>query len=241
MFKSSSYKLFWSFLLIFASGCNFWRAGETGTASPTPFVAAEIKSEIPFATKEPEIYQALAVSQFLAADEKTERKIFTARNGARRLSIFNVGEKDEISLLELGTNQTFLIRRDKKIYTENFEPALAAENANDFLSAELLNQKTPAVFENLGTENGVSKFRVKLGNAEMNNSEVLIYIDDNLKLPVKQEFYSISGEQKTLTFSAEMKDFKLAVDENLFELPKGYRKVSSKQFQESIWGIVGNE
>jgi hypothetical protein len=151
------------------------------------------------------------------------------------LTVFNAGEKDEYSLLEFGANQSFTIRNPKKIYTKS-QPSLTIEGENtiDFLTTEWLNQKTTAKFEDLGTENGLLKFRVKLGDTETTNSEVLIYFDEALKIPVRQEFYSASGEQRRLLFSVEMKNFKSAADEKLFELPKDYRRVSSKEFQEIV-------
>jgi hypothetical protein len=99
----------------------------------------------------------------------------------------------------------------------------------------MLNQKIPAIFENLGSEAGLLKFRVKLGEPYNNTSEILIYVDESLKLPIKQQFYSINGEQRTLTFSVEMKDFKFETDEKFFELPEGYRRVSPKEFKEIVW------
>lgn len=210
--------------------------------SPTPFVATDIKSEIPFSTKEPEIYQTEIINRTYAADadggETQERKIFTARNGESRLTVFNPGQKGEIARLDLNAaGVTISIHRGKRIYTESSPGGGSGrDETNDFLTTEWLNQKQSAGFESLGTENGISKFRVRLGEAEKTNSEILIYVDENLKLPVKQEFYSGGeGEQKTLTFSVEMKNFKPEAEAKLFELPKDFRKVTPKEFQEIIW------
>jgi hypothetical protein len=90
------------------------------------------------------------------------------------------------------------------------------------------------VFENLGAENGLTKYRVRLKDMPKDASETLIYIDENLKIPVKQEFYTINGEQKILVFSMELRNLKLQTDDKLFELPKDYRKVSSNEFQKAI-------
>jgi len=238
MFKSSAGKLFFVFSLVFASSCSYGSVRETNSPNQATFVVSKLKTEIPFSTKEPEIYQTEIVTETFAENEKTERKIFTARNGAKRLTVFNSGEKDEISQLELETNQIFLINHSKKVYTEiqlNSALAVKTEN-NDFFDTELLNQKTPAAFESLGAENGLSKFRVKLGDTENPKSEILVLVDENLKIPVRQEFYSLSGEQKILTFSVEMKDFKTQADDNFFELPKDFRKVSSEEFRKILWG-----
>jgi outer membrane lipoprotein-sorting protein len=187
---------------------------------------------------EPETYQTEIVTRiFTTSGKKTERNVLSARNGMKRLTIFNLGEKDEFARLELSPDQIVSVYRDKKIYAENTNvPANSVDAANDFLTTEWLNQKTPAAFENLGKENGLLKFRTKLGDAGENaNSEVVIYFDENLKLPVKQEFFSVAGEQKTLTFTVELKNFKTQIDDTLFEIPKDYRKISPKEFQEAIW------
>ena len=64
------------------------------------------------------------------------------------------------------------------------------------------------------------------------NSEIIVSVDENIGLPVKQEFYSTGGEQKILTYSVELKNFSLQTDANFFEIPKDYRKVSAKEFRE---------
>jgi hypothetical protein len=99
------------------------------------------------------------------------------------------------------------------------------------LAIEWLNEKRGAAFENLGKENGLTKYLARLRDVPNINSEILIYIDENLKIPVKQEFYTINGEQKILVFSMELQNLKLETDDKLFELPKDYRKVSSNEFQ----------
>lgn len=236
MFKSSAGKSFFAVLLFFASSCSFWRAGETEAPSPTPLVASEIKSEIPFSTKEPEIYQTEIITRNFGNGETFKQKIFTARNGTRRVTIFNPGETGAITSLELAADRRLSIYPGKRIYTESFyDSSISGETTNVFFTTEWLNQKTPATFENLGTANGLSEFRVKLGNTEKSNSEILIYVDENLKLPVKQEFYSINGEQRLLMFSVEMENFKTGADEKNFELPKDFRKLSPEEFQEIVW------
>jgi hypothetical protein len=235
MFKSSAGKIFFASLLFFASSCSFWRSGETAAPSATPFVPGEMKSEIPFSTKEPEIYQAEIISQTFYNGETLERKVFTARNGEKRLTVFDAGKKNEIARLETGAGAALSLYREKKIYAESANnPAVSGDAASDFLTTEWLNQKTTAAFENLGAENDLTKYRVKLGDAENQNSEILIYVDEQIKLPVRQEFYSASGEQKTLTFTVELKNFKTEADEKLFELPKDFRKVTPKEFQEIL-------
>ena len=212
-----------------ASACSLWRGKAEAPASPTPFVAEEIKSEIPFSTKEPEKFQTEIV---VTIGGGFEEKFFTARDGENRLLVFDFQKEAETELLELGANQSFLIAPNQKIFAE-----LERENANekqssvtDFLTAELLNRKKDATFEPLGTENNLLKFRVRLDDAA--NSEIIIWVDKNIGLPVKQEFYTAAGEQKTLTSTVELKNFNLQPEAKFFAIPKDYKKVLVKEFRE---------
>ena len=229
------------FFSICFSACGFWSgAGENSNAADDskPFTAREIPSEIPFSTREPENFQSEIVVSHFAGGEKFERKTFIARSGAKRLAIFAAGERAEISLLQIDEAQTFSICQEKKVYTEIIanpaSTAASGEAFNDFLTVGWLNAKSFAAFENLGAENGTSKFLARLNNSE--TSEILIYVDENLKIPVKQEFYSRAGEQKTLLYTVELKNFQLQADENLFAPPpKDFRKVSKEEFDKIIW------
>lgn len=232
MFSSNSIKIFFALVLLSCQSCGFWRGKTDVTAAPpSPFVAEELKSEIPFSTEEPNVYQTEIV--IVVAGNDFEEKTFVARNGANRLTVFNYGGKQETALLQFGANQSFLIARNQKIYAES-QSGTANEkdaNANDFLTAEWLNQKTSAKFEALGAENNLVKYRAVLDDSP--NSEAIIYIDEKIGLPVKEEFYKTSGEQKFLTLTAELKNFNSQTEAKVFEVPKDFRKVSMKEFQEA--------
>lgn len=243
MFSSNQAKLFHLvlFFSICFSACGFWSgAGEnSNAASPEPFVPPEIPSEIPFLTREPEVFQCDIVISTIVNGEKSERRSFMARSGARRLATFAAGEAAEISLLQTDETKTFSICPAKKIYTETVLNRAAAASGGevfgDFLTVAWLNSKSSAAFENLGAENGLSRFRASLNNSDA--SEIVIYVDENLKLPVKQEFFSLgAGGEKTLLYAVELKNFQLQADEKLFEPPsKDFRKVSKEEFDKNIW------
>jgi len=232
MFKSNLVKNLFCFLFIFTSACGFWRADETTVPRPTPFVAEEIRNQIPFSTKEPDVYQ----TEIIIITDGVEEKIFVARNGNSRRYDYGFGKNYQVSFIENAENRKILINHNENVYTEdeNLEQSSAetSENRNDFLTNGWLNQKADAKFENLGTENNLTKFLARFDGEE--HSEVLIYVDENLKLPIKQEFFSVKGEQKTLSYSVEMKNFKSEADAIFFALPKDYRKVLPKEFQEIL-------
>lgn len=234
MFLPKSIKIFAVCAALFAASCGYWQGNSGTNSASAPFVAEEAKNGIPFASKEPDVYQAEIVLTNYAGGEKSERKIFTARRGAK----FRCDYENEISFLQSDENTKFTLHNGKKIYAESRTNSggtgEAGDALKDFLIAEWLNEKRGATFENLGAENGLTKYRVNLEEAPNKDSETLIFVDENLKIPVRQEFYTTSGEQKFLVFSMEIRNLKLEADDKLFELPKNYRKVSSNEFQKII-------
>ena len=227
MFSSNLLKIIFLSVVLFAPACSFFQSKPDADApQPTPFVAEELKSAIPFSTKEPNIYQ----TEIVVTANQVEDKFFTARNGENRLAIYNYQTKSEISVLQIGDDRTFTIAPNRKIYAEK-ETGVKGETADDFFTAEWLNQKTDAKFETLSPENNLARYRVNLDGAA--NSEIIIYVDAQIGLPVKQEFYSLKDEQRILTITMELRNFNAQTDAKFFEVPKDYRKVSSKEFYET--------
>ncbi len=225
MFTSNPLKIIFFSGLLFASACSFFQTKPDANASPTPFVAEELKSAIPFSTKEPGAFQTEIVVTTNAVEDKT----FAARDKENRLMIFNYQTESEIAVLQFGDGQVFTIAPPRKIYTQEVTGA-KSENTNDFFTAEWLNQKTNAKFETLSPENNLARYLVNLD--ETKTSEIIVYVDAQIGLPVKQEFYSIRDEQRILTSTVELRNFNSAADAKFFEVPKDYRKVSSKEFYE---------
>jgi len=231
MFSSNSIKFFLVFALLSCQACSFCQSKTDAIVSPTPFVVEELKSEIPFLTKEPNAFQCEIV---VAAKDNFEDKTFIAKNGANSFIVFDFQGKTEFALLRLGGNQSFLIAPSQKIFAENQSETNGAksETLSDLLTAGWSNQKADAKFERLGAENNFVKYRVNLD--ETKKSEIIISVDEKIGLPVKQEFYSIGNEQKTLTMTVEMKNFSLQTEAKFFEVPKVYKKVSLKEFRETL-------
>ena len=231
MFSSNSIKFFIVFVLLSCQACSFCQSKTDATVSPAPAVAQELESEIPFLTKEPDAFQTEIV---VTAKDNFEDKTFIAKNGANRFIAFDFQGKTEFALLQLGGNQSFLIAPSQKVFAENqLETAGAeSETLNDLLTAGWSNQKADAKFERLGAENNFVKYLVSLD--ETKKSEIIISVDEKIGLPVKQEFYSMSNGQKTLTLTMEIKNFSLQTEAKYFEVPKDYKKVLLKEFWETL-------
>ena len=217
---SNSKKNFTAFilLLLICSACRLFQASNNET--PKPFTPEEIKSDIPFLTKEPEIFQA----EIVITANNTENKKFIARSGNNRRFDYNLGAKNQVSVVQ--TDKIYTILNDKKIYTETVLSGNFA-GQNDWTN-EWLNEKTSAEFTKLGAENNLTQYRVSFGETE--KSEMIIFVDENLQLPVKQEFYSLENGQKILTMTIELKNFKAEAANDLFTVPKDFKKVSAKEF-----------
>ncbi len=219
-------KCFLAFILLFCASCGFWQTAEN-TNLNAPQISEEIKTGIPFESKEPDAFQTeIVVTNFLNG-EKSEKVYFAARNGNKSLTVFNRGEKSEHSILIDG-GKTFFFNNENKTFreTEGDLNAVSADEMSEFLTSRWLNRKIDAKFEKLGTENNLTNYRVTHGNSAA--SEIILIYDENLKMPVKQEFYSISGEAKILTMTVELKNFQPSADEKLFVLPQDYKRAETK-------------
>jgi outer membrane lipoprotein-sorting protein len=222
-----SNKILFASILLFCSSCGLWQTAEN-TNTNAPQISEEIETGIPFESKEPETFQTeIVVTNFLNG-EKSEKVYFVARSGNKSLTVFNRGEKTEHSVLIDGAKTIFISNENKTFReTENVSDGVSSgDEMSEFLTIRWLNQKTGAKFEKIGTENNLTNYRVTPGNSSA--SEIILTYDENLKMPVKQEFYSISGEQKILTMTVELKNFQPSADEKLFVLPQDYKRADKQ-------------
>jgi hypothetical protein len=229
MFASNFTKFFLFFALIFSlfSGCGFRQPGAEMNSPATPAVSEELKSGIPFSNKEPEQFQA----EIVVTAGGAARRGFVARNGAARRWDFNFGAKNQLTALH--TDKNYLILPARKIYTENASPeAAASDDWTNFLTTEWLNEKRDASFEKLEPAENLTRYRVRLDDGGA--SEIFVYVDETLGLPVRQEFYALGGEQKTLVYSFELKNAKLETDANLFAIPPDCKKVAAQEFRQIL-------
>ncbi len=217
---------FLSAVAVFLFQACGWQQAKSETT--VPFAADEIKSDVPFSTQEPENFQA----EFVVIANNRESKTFVARSGGNRRYDYNFGAENQWTVLQTAANQSFLTLPDKKIYAENFASAIAqtTDGFKDFLTNEWLNSKADAKFTKLGAENDLTKYRVVLNDGE--NAETIVFVDEKIGLPVRQEFYG--GAPKNLTFVFEMRNFKTETENNLFEIPKDFRKVSTENLKAAM-------
>ncbi len=209
MVLSNAAKMFLAAVCILPGiqGCGWWQGGST--ARP---VVAEPKSEMPFSTKEPDVFQA----EFVRSDGITEDKSFYARKGEKLRYDSSSGRSMILN------DKMYSVRHDLKIYAEFPSLSNAAGIASD-LTNSLLSKRDYTKFAEIGRGGNITQYKAMIEN--FGESEVMIDFDNSIGMVVREKFVSQKNNSST-NFVFEMRNFGTEVDDNLFAIPKGYRKVS---------------
>jgi len=227
------------------------RARKLAQADTSLSSAAQVLSVPPFSTKEPERYQATRIITIDGADSTVPNvtTIRIARDGDRRREDYESETELQTSYIETPA-VTFILLSAKKLYAAVDSASARAgpvdqteDNGVDFSPERLLNESNAvARYEKLGTESVAgqitTKYRVTSGTAT-NGTEAgtvtLIWIDETLGMPIRSEAVSAVGERHS-KLTVELRNIKLQLDPNIFELPQDYKKVEyselSKQLKE---------
>ena len=200
-----------SLLLVTAAGCSWLRSDPVAL---TPTAVAPPETGIPFETKEPETYQADLVTSAAGAETRSH---FARKAGKWRMDTF-AGEKETRSMIQ--TDKLVYLDHVTKTYSE--PPVTGPDPRPPFvadLTTSLLNEKQPAKFEKLGTDGALERYSVTIDGS---NASSTIVFDTAIKMVIRHEF---SGG-----FAFEMRNFTLEVDDAIFGVPAGYRKVAWNVF-----------
>ena len=207
----------------------------------------------PFATKEPQRYQATRISTSSNTasgsdgNETSSSRILIARDGDKRREDYDLGGFS-VSYLELPSAHYALLP-SQRIYADlDSEPAagMQTELLPEFSPDRLLNQSlSESRYEVLGNEvvNGraTTRFRVtstNVGEPNSLKSETLIWVDQSLGMPIKSET-TIAEEGNRAKFTTELQSITENVDSKLFDLPAEFRKVSYGEFERQLRRLVG--
>lgn len=211
-----------SFVLLFAA------CGSSVTDANKPFTLnTESNSEFPFSTKEPDLYQG----DFVVNNGFRENKWFVARKGKNWR--FDTFLGDKLSHSQVYVDTLYLLDHGRKVMAS--DPSAAASSVPGNFNATswgLFDGKEYREFEKINSENGQTKYRVNgAGNA---GQEILVVVDNATGIVVKQEFNTSiqSSENGTnYNFVFEVRNLKTEVDDAIFDIPTGYKKVSLDEFQ----------
>jgi len=209
------------FLLFAAFSAGLFTACGTSQSSVNTEVPQipEQKSEFPFPVKEPDTYQADVVVTANGAEDR----FFVARKGDKwRRDHFSGPTR---SITELRTaDGVYLIDHRKKAYSA--EPAAGNDVTDlDPSSVSVFRGKEYRDFDEVERGGGIIRYEGRKG--ETSQDGILITIDEASGMMVKQEFTSPAGEG----FVYELRDLRLDVDDSIFQIPAGYRKVALSEIR----------
>ena len=220
----------------------------------------QVSTVPPFSTKEPDRYQATRIvtttenangnagSQPLSSTQK----FFISRDGENRREEFNPGSDAMVVYLETPAGR-FLLFPGKRIFADLNSSAESIDDSSDdsersgvldFSPNRLLHESSArARYQTLGTENldgrKTTKYRVTSDDSSGtigSGSVTLIWIDDELGLPIKSETTSAGGDRPTKVVT-ELRDIKQDVDARSFDLPQDYKKVDYTALRAEIMRV----
>ena len=213
-------------VVLFSTSCRFFQTEQT-ESDPLESIGKP-KQTSPFETKEPDIFQTEILVTAFVDGEKAEKKYFVAKNNLNSYTAFNFGGDNETAIIETKAGKYFILDKKNKTYREKKLSNARGRRSElqNFLTTKWLNEKRETRFEKLDPENGLNKYRVNVDDSK--SSDIIIFIDEKLNIPMKQEFYSVSNDRRTMTFSVELKNFKTEAPQRLFEIPEEYSEVKSQ-------------
>lgn len=206
----------WLFVAIVVSGCG----SSTGNSNTATQELVRRLPSVPFPATEPEKYS----TELITAGVDNERRYLIARDGLKQRIEFDVGT--ERHLVWIKNEKVFVVDPQKKIYAEKemSEKEMVPADFISDLTQQLLTAKYDTDFEFVKNEGGLDIYRAVINGSDA--SETLIYIDKELKLPVKTEFYSIMGATRELRSTTRVNNFSLEADDSSFTVPSGFRKTA---------------
>jgi hypothetical protein len=191
--------------------------GSPANNGPISISPADIPGEYPFSIKEPTTYQA----EIVATGDGVDKKWQVARDG--ELWRIDFPEAGEPSRTRMRLDAVYSIDHKRKIYT-------VAETGGETvagLTDRFFKGKDHRNIEKLESSNGVTKFRIK---NKSDQGEIIMSVDDTSGFIVREEFVPPAGS-RSAPFVYEIRNLKQIIDDGVFAIPAGYRKVTPAEYQ----------
>jgi hypothetical protein len=224
MLLSNSAKSFLicGFVLLGICACNWWQGSGPGTGGDPA-----ARDRIPFSTAEPETFQCDVVR----SEGDHEQRTFYARKGIS--SRYDISSSETV----LQTDKGYRLNNEKRIYAElpAGDPSAVEPDFLADMTFSALKQNRNARFEALGNDSGFSKYDVTLEGSD--NAKASIYVDEKNGLVMKEEFFSTRGqadESAKPIFVFELRNVKMDVDDSVFTIPAGYKKLAWNDYLAAI-------
>ena len=179
-------------------------------------------SRVPFSTTEPESYEV----EIVITAGTSVRRYHVARAGLRRSVEFDAGTPSR--LIVITDERVHHVLPEARSFAE---PDAVGPFSNDdwsvFLTSRWLNSNQPATFEPIEPADGNERYRVTFGHER--RSETIVTIDSVSRLPVRQEFFTLSGGAAVSTLTVELHGLKTVPDESRFTVPPDFKRVTAAE------------
>ena len=238
--------------LLLAGGLSFAGCRDAPNLTREAANSDVVTSTPPFATKEPDRYQAtrtITSTETVTApnpvNETRTTTVLIMRDGQQRREEHEGGSVGSIVYLELAAGRFVLLPRVKlyaDLSLETSDPGLRNPQLElDEVSPDLLLNESVSSsrYERIGDEavagRLATKYRVtsKAASVETVKSETLIWIDEALGMPIKSELTYIDSN-RTTKLLMELSDVRTAINPESFLLPGDYQKVAAPVIFEKI-------
>ncbi|MDX6710145.1 MAG: hypothetical protein QOH96_1161 [Blastocatellia bacterium] len=240
-------------VLCLVSGCRRSEVNANSEDTNSAPFSRDAISSPPYSTKEPKTYQARYISSTEFGGESDplakviqsiKKERFVVRDGGQRRLDFEMKPGVGISYLQILQGK-FALLPSKKLYAVIDANATTETSESDSGSSpQGIADVAPGAskYEKLGFErlNGreTTKYRVTPARAGQQSgarsSETLIWVDEEVGMPVKWQIISQDGSGTQSTFTEEMLDFKTAVDADKFKIPGDFQMVSYANLKSQI-------
>jgi hypothetical protein len=219
----------------------------SGPATNKPPANDTVASTVPpFKTKEPERYSATrTITTIGPQGEKFVESWVIGRDGLIRR---DEGGSGQARIVYLDSPEgRFILWPEQRVYADlagNFaDPQPSVEDEEDAPDRLLHTDATVSSFQPLGVDTvagrSAAKFRVIVNSSDtesVNSSEMLIWIDSALSMPIKGEMKSREG----VVVVNELSDINLQPDKQLFQIPAGYEKIAYSALQKQLKALGAN-
>lgn len=185
-------------------------------------IKIETRDQAAFSTREPEEFSCELVEK---AGETT-RRLRVARKGEMYRIDYDFESDDQRTVLR--GDKYWIIDHARSVFLERDQKGSENSSAFSELTHELLNRGRSLRLKKIREENGLTIFAGKPNNRD--DSEFIVYFDESIGLPTKQEMITADDNGKTTAYSIEMFNFTTTAEPSLFLLPDGLRKVSDTEF-----------
>ena len=214
MFLSNPVKYF-LFVCFFALSLQACGSSQSNVNAPVD-LNLPATGEFPFSTKEPEIYQAVL---FVESGAFRDKWFVARKNAVWRIDFFDNGEQTRT---QINTDAIYQIDHKRKVYTANSENTGTLSDLTD----KFFRGKEYRKFEETGREGDLVKYKIA---GAAGKGDVLISVDEKTGVMMRQEFLASGSE--SVPFVYEVKDLKFDVDDSVFQIPAGFRKVTAEEYR----------